>query len=344
MNNIDQIRRIYQQIKNEKDENIVQSKILQVKDILKEIYSEEQLEQSQIKQLQILLGQIFESTVNNGLLNPYDIQQAKNEITESSQKEATNMFLSIGLAALLLSCSNLFSAINNKSVSNKNIKKTELKLTKNSFDYNLASQMIKLYEGSVRCDVQDEDGNQYKNVHILYDDNKGSKKPTQWDGQQDIDEFIKKCSGKATIGYGDTDVSLCRKGFLTQEQAIDALKNRIAKMVTMNKKIVGDDAFSTLTSKQQACLIALWYNIGSARSTPKLVKYLKYAYNNKLDKNRNKKNKKTLLTRKQYLTLAAKEFLDCNKVKDNKTKKLKVNTGLTNRVNSLYQIFVQDIK
>ena len=198
--------------------------------------------------------------------------------------------------------------------------------------------LVKL-QGSVKGDVKDANGKIVgKNVHVVYDDNKGGKRATPWNGQEDLNTFISQCKGTPTIGYGITDKNIVKLGYLTQQQAQDYLKDEILNRIDQNKSIVGSDVMESLTYKQQAALIALWYNIGSANATPKCQKYLKYAFNPSLDKNRNVKDKKTLLTRNQYLQLAANQFLDCNKAGG------KVNKGLTNRVNTIYNWFVSDIK
>lgn len=342
---INKITSIYNQIKDSTDQQFVKDKSEQLKNILSFINVQE-ISQDDLSKIQIILGNIIESTVDNGLLNPSDIQEAKQKLTqfdntiESQQKQAgTNSKIALGLAAILLTCSSLFADIAKKSNENKEGAKTQQNvLQKNIFSYTLTIHYIKFYQGTVKGDYTDASGKVHKNVHILHDDNKGAKRPRKWDGKISTTKFIQNCVGTAQIGYGDTDFQLCKKGFLTQEQASQALLHKVAKMFKKNRKIVGQDAFSSLTTKQQACLIALWYNLGSARATPKLVKNLQFAFNPSLDRSRNPKNKKTLLTRQQYLSRAANQFLDCNKIDD------KENEGLTRRVNSLSYLFLQDVK
>lgn len=342
---ISKIMSIYNQIKESTDQKFVKEKSEQLKNILSFINAQE-ISQNDLSKIQIILGNIIESTVDNGLLNPSDIQEAKQKLTqydntiESQQKQAgINSKIALGLAGILLTCSSLFADIANKSNENKNNTKIQQTvIQKHSFNYTLALNYIKFYQGTVKGDYTDSKGNVYKNVHLLHDDNNGTKKPTKWNGKVSTIKFIQDCTGTAQIGYGDTDFQLCKKGFLTQDQASAALLNRITKMVKYNMEIVGQDAFKSLTEKQQACLITLWYNIGSAKRTPKLVKNLQFAFNPSLDRSRNPKNKKTLLTRQQYLTRAANQFLDCNKINGKKNK------GLTKRVKSLSYLFLQDVK
>ena len=77
----------------------------------------------------------------------------------------------------------------------------------------------------------------------------------------------------------------------------------VSNMIKRNKALIGDGVIESLTYKQQACLMALWYNLGDANATPNCVKYLQYAYNPKLDPQYNPRKP---LSRNHYLKLAAK--------------------------------------
>ena len=228
--------------------------------------------------------------------------------------------LNVGLVALLMSCATIFSdVVKNQDTSKVNIEQ----ILKNSSSSQVAKKVLpilKLYQGTVKGNVYDAKTGKilYKNVHVVYDDNNGSKAATPWDGKSDLNTFIKNCKGTPTIGYGVTDSSVVSKGFLTDKQADSYLTSEVESRIETNKNIVGKQVFQSLTYNQQACLIALWYNVGSAKATPKCVKYLKYAYDSKLDPAKKK------LSRNEYLKLAAKQFLDCNKVNGKEVKGLTI--------------------
>ena len=242
--------------------------------------------------------------------------------------KVSSKILNVGLVALLMSCSTMFADVVKNQDNNKvNV----VQLLKNSSDSQVsryALPMLRLYQGKVKGNVYSKDGKKIiqKNVHIVYDDNKGKKKARPWNGKSDLKTFIKNCYGKPTIGYGVTNPSIVAKGYLTDSQAEQFLKSQLASRIKQYKQYVGIQVIQSLTYLQQACLMTLWYNLPPYK-TPNCVKYLQLAYKAKTQKVRN-----------AYLRMAAKQFLDCNKSGG------QVSKGLTRKVNQLNKWFVGDIK
>ena len=345
MQQLDEIKQLCKTMYSSTDQQEIISIAEQINNKLIELASNNiKLDINELKQIKTAIQLAMNSLINHDIITKQQIIKPKlilqNLDVEKDQQKIASKLINVGLAALLLSCATSFADVVKKQL---DIKVEQSAIKRYDSANSVAEQAVKMLvqlQGSVKGNVLDQNGKVlYKNVHVVYDDNKGSKKATPWNGNmKDLPNFLKNCKGTPTIGYGITDKNIVALGYLTDQQAQDYLKKQILNRISQNRSILGDGVMETLTYKQQAALIALWYNIGSANATPKCQKFLKYAFNPSLDKNRNSKNPKTLLTKNQYLQLAANEFLDCNKAGG------KVNKGLTNRVNKIYNWFVSDIK
>lgn len=172
---------------------------------------------------------------------------------------------------------------------------------------NYATNLIKNFEGSVK----DSSGN-----HIVYDDAQPKKR---WNNKQNILDFISSCKGKATIGYGETDKNIVKKGKISEAEAISLLQKRIIKL---NKQLFQKfgRAYSKLNIVQKSVLISFYYNLGIYFKAPKMEANL----------------------RAGKLKEAAKEFLDC----DNTTVKgvKQKSPGLTKRRKIEHDLFIKNIK
>ena len=171
---------------------------------------------------------------------------------------------------------------------------------------NYTERLLKQFESFVK----DSKGN-----HIAYDDFTKKK----WNGKQDIDEFIKSCKGKATIGYGETDLDVVRKGTISEQEANTLLRNHI---ISINNKLVQkfEKAYSNLNTVQKAALISFYYNLGIYFKAPKMEANL----------------------RAGKLKEAAHEFLDCDNQRING--KLEKRPGLTKRRKIEHNLFIQSLK
>ena len=171
---------------------------------------------------------------------------------------------------------------------------------------NYTERLLKQFESFVK----DSKGN-----HIAYDDFTKKK----WNGKQDIDEFIKSCKGKATIGYGETDLDVVRKGIISEQEANTLLRNHI---ISINNKLVQkfEKAYSSLNTVQKAALISFYYNLGIYFKAPKMEANL----------------------RAGKLKEAAHEFLDCDNQRING--KLEKRPGLTKRRKIEHNLFIQGLK
>lgn len=99
-----------------------------------------------------------------------------------------------------------------------------------------------------------------KRLHVLYDDDVHTKVKRRWNGVQPIEEFIASCKGKPTIGYGETDKDIIRKGTLTDAEAKALLLRRIVSLHNhLNQKYM---YFKTMNPNQKTALISFSYNLG----------------------------------------------------------------------------------
>lgn len=186
----------------------------------------------------------------------------------------------------------------------------------------VAFNLIKKYEGKVLGNVI-VDGVKLKNVHVVYDDKKGASKAVPWDGNfANLKSFIKNCTGKPTIGYGLTSSSIVKRGYLTEEDAVELSKKHIKDGISDVREKIGEAYWKKMNLNQCAAMVSLYYNIGVNANTPKTIKHLQ----NLLATNDYEFFKKSL---KGFY----KEFTDCNKADG------KVNKGLTNRRNHEYKVF-----
>lgn len=237
-----------------------------------------------------------------------------NELSESEQiiNEAknNNLIKRVGktLAAGALAAGALINPVNVNAADTAKNEKTnsvEIKDAAQFIDY--ATRLLKQFEGSVK----DSKGN-----HVVYDD---ADPDHHWDGKQNIDEFLKSCNGKPTIGYGETQSSIVKKGKISEAEANTLLKNQI---ISINNKLVNkfEKAYSNLSIVQKSVLISFYYNLGIYFKAPKMEAAL----------------------RAGKLKEAAKEFLDC----DNTTSKgvKKKNKGLTKRRRLEHNLFIQGLK
>lgn len=146
--------------------------------------------------------------------------------------------------------------------------------------------------------------------HVLYDDDVNQTVKRRWNGkggQAGIERFIKSCVGKPTIGYGDTDEDIIRKGVLSESEA---QHNLIKKIDELNRLLYKrhPHIWTRLTAKQRTALISFYYNLGKWFEAPKMVKNLNAG----------------------NLAEAAHEFLDCDNTTLKDGTKVKC-PGLTRR-------------
>ena len=170
-----------------------------------------------------------------------------------------------------------------------------------------AMRLLKYFEGSVK----DSKGN-----HIVYDD---ADNKHRWNGKQDINEFIKSCRGKATIGYGETASNIVKKGKISDSEANQLLQKQI---VSLNNKLIDKfgKAYSRLSIVQKSVLISFYYNLGINFEAPKMEANL----------------------RAGKLKEAAHEFLDCDNTTVDGVKQK--SPGLTKRRRIEHNLFIQGLK
>jgi lysozyme len=106
--------------------------------------------------------------------------------------------------------------------------------------------------------VTDSKGN-----HVLYDDDVNAKVKRRWNGeggQAGIDKFIASCKGKPTIGYGETDTDIVRKGKISDSEARSLLEQRIENL----DKFLSEKYhyYNTMNPNQKTALISFSYNLG----------------------------------------------------------------------------------
>jgi GH24 family phage-related lysozyme (muramidase) len=243
---------------------------------------------------------IFDETYKR-ILMEHSIQESDNEmITEGKLKNLA--------AAALVGASILGGTANAEAKEPVQVVQRTQARTGVQEVINTAMSYIKMFEGSVK----DSNG-----MHVAYDDKHPEHK---WDGVQPIDEFIASCEGTATIGYGETARSIVRKGKISESEASSLLQQRIIETynsILRQGSRAFDRTFLRLTTRQKACVISLYYNIGcDLTKTPKLVKAME----------------------RRRLADVAHEFLDCNKYKG------KVLRGLTIRRQREHDEFMKDVR
>ena len=115
-------------------------------------------------------------------------------------------------------------------------------------------------------------------LHVTYDDRvpqfiKGKFNPKKiWGANESWEQFIARRKGTPTIGYGTTNPKIVKKHYITEEEALTALRADIryvyAKLVWKYEPY-----FEKLNSNQQAALVSYHYNCGFGKH-PKLYKLL----------------------------------------------------------------------
>lgn len=123
----------------------------------------------------------------------------------------------------------------------------------NNWIQNIAMPFIISLEGKV-----------YNNgYHVLYDDDVNRTVKRKWDGkggQAGIDAFIKSCIGKPTIGYGETDKDIIRKGKITDSEARNLL---IQKLNNLDQFLSSQyKYYNIMNPNQKTALISFSYNLG----------------------------------------------------------------------------------
>ena len=148
------------------------------------------------------------------------------EITESEQMLTEGVMKKLGsaIAAGTLAATAAMTPANVEAAPVKNQQK-EIQSNVNEANQLIgyAMRLLKYFEGSVK----DSKGN-----HVVYDD---ADNKHRWNGKQDINEFIKSCRGKATIGYGETASSIVKKGKISDSEANQLLQKQI---VSLNNKLI----------------------------------------------------------------------------------------------------------
>lgn len=132
----------------------------------------------------------------------------------------------------------------------------------------IAEKFLKEVEGQVKVG----------GMHVTYDDLtpkyiKGIFNLKKiWGPRESWVEFAGRCKGTPTIGYGTTNPKIVKKHYITEEEALTALRADIryvyAKLVWKYEPY-----FERLNSNQQAALVSYHYNCGFGRH-PKLYKLL----------------------------------------------------------------------
>lgn len=108
-----------------------------------------------------------------------------------------------------------------------------------------ALQFIKELEGSVVLN----------GWHIAYDD---ANNKTRWDGVETYEQFIKRCKGTPTIGYGETNKDVVRKLSISQIEADALLNNRIVRI----RQYVNSKVRTNINCCQREALVSFVYNVG----------------------------------------------------------------------------------
>ena len=115
-------------------------------------------------------------------------------------------------------------------------------------------------------------------LHVTYDDRvpqfiRGKFNPKKiWGVNETWEQFVGRCKGTPTIGYGTTNNIAVKMKFITEEDAIRFLKQDI-NLVYSKLCWKYEPHFTKLNSYQQAALISYHYNCGYGKH-PKLYKLL----------------------------------------------------------------------
>lgn len=167
-------------------------------------------------------------------------------------------------------------ALANKSVAANNYNNQRTITKQNVSQEQMMSKALAIiiyFEKIQFGDVYDKNGNLIqRNVAVVYDDDVSAKSSQKrWNGRpQDLDRFIRNCKGTPTIGYGTTDPSVVRKGFITQQQAKNLCKKYMRQVHRVIIQRLGKQYWDTLNENQQAALISYFYNCGANATATKL--------------------------------------------------------------------------
>lgn len=296
-------------------------KLKKIKTLLEDLQNSENIvNYEKIKDLlENLINSLFKNNIINVesysmLINKLKNKKTANIIKDSSIKGGTIIFI-------LLACISLINAgeIKNNNIKNSTLNQSINYETSNTILINKSYDFIKKYEGKILGDVYDNNGKIIaKNVHIVYDDKIANGKPNKkWDGKPEtLNDFIKNCKGKPTVGFGITNKKKIQRGWLTEQEAEKETKNHLKNLIVGIKDKIGDEYWKQLNENQQVALISLFYNTGLNINTPNLIKFIKL---------KNYKN-------------AAKEFLDIIKSDG------KILNGLINRRKQEAKLFLTPIK
>jgi GH24 family phage-related lysozyme (muramidase) len=193
----------------------------------------------------------------------------------------------------------------------KDEKQKPAEISNSNWLNDLALPYIVKWEGKIK----DKDGN-----HILYDDDVSRTVKRRWNGKggkRGIEAFIKSCVGKPTIGYGETDPAIIRKGKIDDATAKSLVQKRIIELNNyLNRKY---EHFKRMNPNQKTAFISFSYNLGRnfiELSAPKMKSYLESGNLNKM----------------------CAEMADCDNVTDKNGNLVKVK-GLTNRRQDEMKLF-----
>lgn len=272
---------------------------------------------------------LLDNLLNNNIIdqNSYDMLVDRLYKSNNNKKYASLMktasIKNQVIVMMLLACISLIHAGEEKNIPPEpKVPGWEQRMKQSVSDNDVLKQaflFVKKYEGQVLGNVYDKDGKVIaRNVHLVYDDKIPMGKPNKhWDGKPNtLDDFIKNCKGKPTIGYGTTNNSVVNKGYITNQEAVREAGNFIRKVITRTKRKIGADHWNKLNINQRVALVSLYYNTGVDLDTPKLIGFIQAGdYKN-----------------------AAKEFLDIVKSEG------KVVEGLVNRRKEEAKLFLTPVK
>lgn len=155
--------------------------------------------------------------------------------------------------------------------------------------------------------------------HVVYDDDVNKTIKRRWNGkggQAGIDAFIKSCVGKPTIGYGETDEDLVRRGIISDSEAKELL---LLKLNNIDKYLSETyQYYNIMNPNQKTAFISFSYNLGKYFIQNETVKLKENLKNGNLNK-------------------ACYQMHDCDNVTQ-KGKKVKVK-GLTRRRQAEMKLF-----
>lgn len=190
------------------------------------------------------------------------------ELTDKNDMIFESSTLNKILAGTALAAGTLFGGLNANAETNQ--QNYEVKDRENTNWVKAQTiPFIQKFEGR----VLDEDGN-----HVLYDDNINAKVTRKWDGKggkAGIQQFIKSCIGKPTIGYGETSPEIIIKGKLSESEAYNLLLIRVVDLNNYLNKTI--PIYKKLNSNQKTGLLSFTYNLGKyfiERKAPKMRGHL----------------------------------------------------------------------